>query len=86
MTRNGSCYISRLLGANGPARPDGSPYRDRRLRSSGDGVRGSRPEKTAADCHRTVIEFVHQHPEQYEPDFERAFQGWFAELDPPAAT
>lgn len=42
--------------------------------------------KQAADCYRKVIEFVRQHPEQYDPDFEKIFQGWVAELDPPAAT
>jgi tetratricopeptide (TPR) repeat protein len=42
--------------------------------------------KQAADCYRKVIEFARQHPEQYDPDFEKAFQGWVAELDPPAAT
>jgi hypothetical protein len=42
--------------------------------------------KQAADCNRKVIEFVRQHPDQYDPDFEKTFQGWVAELDPPAAT
>jgi tetratricopeptide (TPR) repeat protein len=42
--------------------------------------------KQAADCYRKVIEFVRQHPDQYDPDFERAFQGWIEELDPPAGT
>jgi tetratricopeptide (TPR) repeat protein len=47
-------------------------------------ARGDR--KQAADCYRKVIEFVRQHPEQYDPEFEKTFQGWVAELDPPAAT
>lgn len=42
--------------------------------------------KQAADCYRKVIEFVRQHPEQYDLDFEATFQGWVPELDPPAAT
>jgi tetratricopeptide (TPR) repeat protein len=42
--------------------------------------------KQAADCYRKVIEFARQHPEQYDPEFEKAFQGWVKELDPPAAT
>ena len=42
--------------------------------------------KQAADCYRKVIEFARQHPEQYDPEFEKAFQGWVEELDPPAAT
>ena len=47
---------------------------------------GSSQNKQAADCYRKVIEFVRQHPDQYDPDFEKTFQGWVAELDPPAAT
>jgi hypothetical protein len=39
-----------------------------------------------ADCYRKVIEFVRQHPKEYDPDFEKPFQGWVEELDPPAAT
>jgi hypothetical protein len=39
-----------------------------------------------ADCYRKIIEFIHQHPDQYDPDFEQNFQSWIAELDPPAAT
>ena len=39
--------------------------------------------KQAADCYRKVIEFVRQHPDQYDPDFEKAFQVWIEELDPP---
>lgn len=42
--------------------------------------------KQAADFYRKVIEFVHRHPEQYDADFEKSFQDWVAELDPPAAT
>jgi Tfp pilus assembly protein PilF len=30
--------------------------------------------KQAADCYRKVIEFVCQHPEQYDPEFENTFQ------------
>jgi hypothetical protein len=42
--------------------------------------------KQAADCYRKVIEFAREHPEQYDPEFEKAFQGWVEELDPPATT
>jgi tetratricopeptide (TPR) repeat protein len=42
--------------------------------------------KQAADYYRKVIEFARQHPEQYGPEFEKAFQGWVEELDPPVAT
>jgi hypothetical protein len=33
-----------------------------------------------------VIEFARQHPEQYDPEFEKGFHGWVEELDPPATT
>jgi hypothetical protein len=36
--------------------------------------------------YRKVIEFARQHPEQYDPEFEKPFQGWVEELDPPATT
>ncbi len=42
--------------------------------------------KQAADCYRKVIEFVRQHPEQYDPQFEKTFQRMVAELDPSSAT
>jgi len=33
-----------------------------------------------------TAEFVRQHPGQYDPEFEKNFQGMVAELDPPTAT
>lgn len=41
--------------------------------------------KAAADCYRKVIEFVHAHPELYDPGFETTFQRLIAKLDPPSA-
>jgi tetratricopeptide (TPR) repeat protein len=41
--------------------------------------------KAAADCYRKVIEFVRNHPELYDPEFETTFQRLIAKLDPPAA-
>jgi len=41
--------------------------------------------KAAADCYRKVIEFVHAHPELYDPEFGTTFQQLIAKLDPPAA-
>jgi tetratricopeptide (TPR) repeat protein len=41
--------------------------------------------KAAADCYRKVIEFMHAHPELYDPQFEMTFQRLIAKLDPPAA-
>jgi tetratricopeptide (TPR) repeat protein len=40
--------------------------------------------KEAADCYRQVIDFVHAHPDQYDPEFETTFHKLVAELDPPA--
>jgi hypothetical protein len=39
--------------------------------------------KQAADCYRKVIEFARQHPEQYDREVEKAFQGSVEELGPP---
>lgn len=47
-------------------------------------ARGQR--RAAADCYRKVIEFVHAHPEQYEPEFTMTFEQLIIELDPPSAT
>jgi hypothetical protein len=41
--------------------------------------------KQAADCYRQVIEFVHAHPDRYEPQFATTFHNLVAKLDPPAA-
>jgi tetratricopeptide (TPR) repeat protein len=47
-------------------------------------ARGQR--KAAADCYRKAIEFVRDHPEQYEPEFTTTFEQLIDELDPPPAT
>lgn len=39
--------------------------------------------KAAAECYRKVIEFVHAHPELYDPEFEITFQRLIAKLHPP---
>ena len=41
--------------------------------------------KKAADCYRKVIQFVREHPDQYDPDFTSNFEIMVAELDPPSA-
>ncbi len=41
--------------------------------------------REAAACYRRVIEFVHSHPDDYEPGFAASFQKLVDELDPPAA-
>jgi tetratricopeptide (TPR) repeat protein len=41
--------------------------------------------KEAADCYRRVIEFIHAHPDDYDPEFEAVFHGLVAKLDPPTA-
>jgi tetratricopeptide (TPR) repeat protein len=40
----------------------------------------------AADCYRKLIEFIRQHPDDYDPGFEDAFVTIVDRLDPPAAT
>ena len=40
--------------------------------------------REAADCYRQVIEFVRNHPDDYEPGFETTFQKLVEKLDPPA--
>jgi tetratricopeptide (TPR) repeat protein len=41
--------------------------------------------KQAADCYRKVIDFIREHPDQYEdPELEAAFHRLVAKLDPPA--
>jgi tetratricopeptide (TPR) repeat protein len=39
----------------------------------------------AADCYRKVIEFVRDHPDQYDPDFAETFHRLVAKLDPSPA-
>jgi tetratricopeptide (TPR) repeat protein len=39
----------------------------------------------AADCYRTVIELIRQHPDDYDAGFEDVFAELIAKLDPPAA-
>jgi tetratricopeptide (TPR) repeat protein len=42
--------------------------------------------RQAADCYRKVIEFIREHPDDYDPDFEDVFVKLIDRLDPPAAT
>jgi tetratricopeptide (TPR) repeat protein len=46
-------------------------------------ARGQKRE--AADCYRKVIEFVRDHPEQYDPEFADTFHRLIAKLDLPPA-
>jgi tetratricopeptide (TPR) repeat protein len=41
--------------------------------------------REAADCYRKVIEFVRDHPDQYDPEFADTFHRLVAKLDPSAA-
>jgi tetratricopeptide (TPR) repeat protein len=38
--------------------------------------------KQAAECYRQVIQFVRDHPAQYDPEFAETFHQLVAELDP----
>jgi tetratricopeptide (TPR) repeat protein len=38
----------------------------------------------AADCYRKVIEFIRQHPDDYDPEFANVFVTLADRLDPPA--
>jgi tetratricopeptide (TPR) repeat protein len=42
--------------------------------------------KQAAGYYRRVIELVHAHPEDYDPEFASTFQDLIAKLDPAATT
>ena len=42
--------------------------------------------RQAADCYRKVIEFIREHPDDYDPGFEDVFAKLVDRLDPPAAT
>jgi tetratricopeptide (TPR) repeat protein len=42
--------------------------------------------KEAAYYYRKVIEFIREHADNYDPEFEAVFQELVTELDPPAAT
>ena len=42
--------------------------------------------KQAAYYYRKVIEFIREHADNYDPEFEAVFQELVTELDPPAAT
>src|ERR1700674_2929061 len=42
--------------------------------------------RQAADCYRKVIEFIREHPDDYDPGFEDMFTKLVNRLDPPAAT
>ena len=41
--------------------------------------------RQAADCYRKVIEFIRQHPDDYDPGFEDLFVTLVDRLDPPGA-
>jgi len=41
--------------------------------------------REAADCYRKVIEFVRDHPDQYDPEFTNTFHRLVAKLDPQPA-
>jgi tetratricopeptide (TPR) repeat protein len=41
--------------------------------------------REAADCYRKVIEFVRDHPNQYDPEFPNTFHRLVAKLDPQPA-
>jgi len=41
--------------------------------------------REAAQCYRQLIEFVRNHPDDYEPGFETVFQNLADKLDPPAS-
>jgi tetratricopeptide (TPR) repeat protein len=42
--------------------------------------------RQAADCYRKVIEFIREHPDDYDPGFEDMFTKLVNRLDPPVAT
>ena len=42
--------------------------------------------RQAADCYRKVIEFIREHPDDYDPEFENVFVALVERLDPPAET
>jgi tetratricopeptide (TPR) repeat protein len=42
--------------------------------------------RQAADCYRKVIEFISEHPDDYDPGFEDMFTKLVNRLDPPVAT
>jgi tetratricopeptide (TPR) repeat protein len=42
--------------------------------------------RQAADCYRKVIEFIREHPDDYDPGFEDVFTKLVNRLDPPVAT
>jgi hypothetical protein len=42
--------------------------------------------RQAADCYRKVIEFIREHPDDYDPGFEDMFTKLVNRLDQPVAT
>jgi tetratricopeptide (TPR) repeat protein len=42
--------------------------------------------RQAADCYRKVVEFIREHPDDYDPGFEDMFTKLVNRLDPPVAT
>jgi hypothetical protein len=41
--------------------------------------------RQAADCYRKVIEFIREHPDDYDPGFDDMFTKLVNRLDPPVA-
>jgi hypothetical protein len=56
------------------------------MRPPGNGARGARNSRQAADCYRKVINFIHHHPDRYHTGMVEHFAKLVARLDPPAAT
>jgi hypothetical protein len=42
--------------------------------------------RQAADCYRKVIEFIREHPDDYDPGFDDMLTKLVNRLDPPVAT
>ena len=42
--------------------------------------------RQAANCYRKVVEFIREHPDDYDPGFEDMFTKLVNRLDPPVAT
>lgn len=61
--------------------PSELPRGARRLRSPRHGLRGAQTEE-AADCYRQVIQFIRDHPGQYDPEYANTFEQLVVEPDP----
>ena len=42
--------------------------------------------RQAADCYRKVIDFIRQHPDDYDAEIAEQFANLVEKLDPPLAT